>query len=126
VPTSPSPPTSRQARWTSGSRTWPPGTGPSPASSPTGRARRSRPRTPTTATSARRSPPGPAHAGSRFCSRPCPRSRPPADPRTRGRPRRRLGSRGLTWPGASTKLVMTVPAPGPARGTRAAGRRPVR
>ena len=36
----------------------------------------------------------------------------PADPRTRGRPRRRLGSRGLTWPGASTKLVMAVPAPG--------------
>ena len=57
--------------------TWPPGTGPSPASSPTGRARRSRPKTPTTATSVRRSPPGPARAGSRSCSRPCPRSRPP-------------------------------------------------
>jgi hypothetical protein len=32
---------------------------------------------PTTATSARRSPPGPARAGSRSCSRPSPRSRPP-------------------------------------------------
>ena len=38
---------------------------------------RSRPKTPTTATSARRSPPGPARAGSRSCSRPSPRSRPP-------------------------------------------------
>ena len=74
---SPSPRTSHPARSTSGSRTWPPGTGPSPASSPTGRARRSRPKTPTTATSARRSPPGPARAGSRSCSRPSPRSRPP-------------------------------------------------
>jgi hypothetical protein len=59
------------------SRTWPPRAGPSPAGSPTGRARRSRPTTLTTATSARRSPPGPARAGSRSCSRPCPRSRPP-------------------------------------------------
>ena len=50
---------------------------PSPTGSPTGRARPSRPRTPTTATSARRSPPGPARAGSRSCSRPSPRSRPP-------------------------------------------------
>ena len=74
---SPSPRTSHPARSTSGSPTWPPGTGPSPASSPTGRARRSRPKTPTTPTSARRSPPGPARAGSRSCSRPCPRSRPP-------------------------------------------------
>ena len=74
---SPSPRTSRPARSTSGSPTWPPGTGPSPAGSPTGRARRSRPRTPTTATSARRSPPGPARAGSRSCSRPSPRSRRP-------------------------------------------------
>ena len=38
---------------------------------------RSRPKTPTTATSARRSPPGPDPAGSRSCSRRCPRSRPP-------------------------------------------------
>ena len=36
---SPSRQTSRPARSTSGSRTWPPGTGPSPAGSPTGRAR---------------------------------------------------------------------------------------
>ena len=40
---SPSPRTSRPARWTSGSPTWPPGTGPSPTGSPTGRARPSRP-----------------------------------------------------------------------------------
>ena len=38
-PSSPSPPTSRPARSTSGSTTWPPGTGPSPTGSPTGRAR---------------------------------------------------------------------------------------
>jgi hypothetical protein len=74
---SPSPRTSHPASRTSGSATWPPGTGPSPASSPTGRARRSRPTTPTTPTSARRSPPGPARAGSRSCSCPGPRSRPP-------------------------------------------------
>jgi hypothetical protein len=89
-------PTSRPARPASGSATWPPGTGSSPASSLTGTARRSRPRTLTTATWVRRSPPGPARAGSRSCSRPCPRSRLPADPRTRDRPRRRLRSRGLT------------------------------
>ena len=64
APSSPSPQTSHPPRSTSGSRTWPLGTGPSPASSPTGRARRSRPTTPTTLTSARRSPPGPAHVGS--------------------------------------------------------------
>ena len=72
-----SPRTSHPARSISGSRTWPPATGPSPASSPTGRARWSRPKTPATVTSARRSPPGPARAGSRSCSRRCPRSRPP-------------------------------------------------
>ena len=38
---------------------------------------------PATATSARRSPPGPARAGSRSCSRPCPRSRPPRGSSTR-------------------------------------------
>ena len=70
-------PTSRPAGSTSGSATWPPGTGSSPASSPTGRARRSRPKIPATPTWVRRSPPGPARAGSRSCSRPCPRSRPP-------------------------------------------------
>ena len=77
VTSSPSPQTSHPARSTSGSPTWPPGTGPSRASSPTGRARSSRPKTPTTATSARRSPPGPARAENRSCSRPSPRSRPP-------------------------------------------------
>ena len=38
-------------------------------------SQRSRPKTPTTATSARRSPPGPDPPGSRSCSRPSPRSR---------------------------------------------------
>ena len=61
---SPSPRTSRPARLTTGSATWRLGTGPSPASSPTGRARRFRPKTAATATSARRSLPGPARAGS--------------------------------------------------------------
>jgi hypothetical protein len=72
-----SPRTSRPVRSVSGSRTWPQGTGPSQTGSPTGRARRSRPKTPTTPTLARRSPPGPARAGSRSCGRPCPRFRPP-------------------------------------------------
>ena len=55
-------------------RTWPPGTARSPSGSPTGRARRFRPKIPITATSARRSPPGPGPAGTRSCSRPSPRS----------------------------------------------------
>ena len=65
------PETSHPARSTSGSRTWPPGTGPSPTGSPTGRARRSRPRIPATATSARRSPPDQPAQGP-ICSRPSP------------------------------------------------------
>jgi len=53
--------------------------GPSLTSWPTGRARLSRPRTPTTATTARRSRPGLAPARSRSCSRPSLRSRPPRE-----------------------------------------------
>ena len=43
--------------------------------SPTGKARPSHPKTPITAISTRRFPPGPARAASRSCSRPGPRSR---------------------------------------------------
>ena len=87
-----------QGRSTSGSPTWPPGTRPSPKGSPTSRARPSRLKTPTMATSARRYPPGPARSGSRSCGRPSPRSR---------RPRRSSGGRwtaaptGNSWPALS-------------------------
>ena len=99
VRSSPSPRISHLARSASGSRTWPPGTGPSPASSPTGKARRSvrRPRL-------RRPRPGvprldqPAQGADLAAAQ----ARDPAllaDPRTRDRPRRRLGSRRLTAAG---------------------------
>ena len=65
------------AETASGSRTSPPGTTRSPTGSRTGRARGSRPKTPTTATSAWRSRPGPAPAPTRSCSPPSPRSRRP-------------------------------------------------
>ena len=76
APSSPWPRGRTSPRRTSGSRTWPPDAGHSPTGSPTGRARPSRPKTPNTATSARRSRPGPAPRPVRSCSLPSRRSVP--------------------------------------------------